>query len=359
MDFSEQVKATTQNYLIPKAIDNVLGSQVMAYRFIGKAKRGKGETIKRALKVTNSGQATSFAGMDSFNVSQLATKQRISYDMRATRQPIALSGMDLSANDPSDTQVTDLLTVSLEETEQELVDYFGTLFYGTGTGNSNKDVLGLGAHIDDGTDVTTIGGLSRTTYPVLNSTRTASGGTLTLALLATLHSSISSGTGKSSPTAMSSNETVWDLYETLLTPIVRESYQLMGTMKLGINGNGMSAGEGLQGTQGFTALSYRGIPWFRDEKATTQNIFMINEQWLDWYGWNAHPSTGYKPVSLGSTQIDSTYAEPGLSDFHGFNFSGLKNPPNQFSVIGDLVLLGNLMGWQPRRQGRLTGVTGV
>jgi hypothetical protein len=360
MTFSERVLALTQDALLPKVVDNSLGGNILSFRIIGQAKQGKGESIKKAIKYTNSGTGTSFAGLDTFSASQLDTKVRMSYDMRAYRQPIAISGMEAVANQVPETQVTDLVKEALEETQQELMDQLGTLVYGTGTGNNNKDFIGIGAIVDDATDVSTIGGLSRSTYSVLNATRTASGGTLTLNKLATLYSNVSSGTSMSTPTIIISNEVVWDLYEQLLTPIVREQYSMMGYYKVGVTGGAVRGqGEGLVGTQGFAAVTYKGIPWVRDEKCTAQNIFMLNENWIDWYGWDASKATSYKKISLGSETIEGLYEESPMSQFSGFNWSGFNTPTNQFGSIADIILLGNMVSWQPRRNGRLTGVTGV
>src|SRR3990167_670263 len=311
MTFSERVLALTQDYLLPKVVDNVLGSNVLVARLLGNAEPGKGESIKKALKVSSSGTAGSFSGLDTFSAAELDTKQRISFDMRAYRIPVGVSGMEAVANSVSQTQVTDLVKEALEESQQEMCDGLGTVIYGTGTGNSNKNPLGLGAIVDDGTDVSTLGGLSRTTYPVLNATRTASGGTLTLAKLATLYSAISSGTGFSTPTLIVSNETVWDLYETLLTPTVHEQYSMMGYYSVGRTGGAIRQGshEGLSGTQGFVSVTYKGIPWARDEKATAQNVFMLNENWLKWYGWDASNTFGYSGISLGSSTVEGLYDE--------------------------------------------------
>jgi len=265
--------------------------------------------------------------------------------------------MEAVANAVAETQVTDLVKESLEECQIELVDEIGTQMYGTGTGNGNKDFIGIGAIVDDATDVSTIGGQSRSTYTVLKATRTASGGTLTLAKLATLYSAIASGA--QSPTLIVSNETVWDLYEQLLTPMVREQYSMMGYYEVGSTGGAKRPQEGLKGTQGFVAVTYKGIPWTRDEKCTAQNIFMLNENWIDFYGWDATKATDYKKVSLGSETIEGNYSEAPMSSFNGFNWSGFKTPTNQFGSIADIIVLGNLTSWQPRRNGRLTGVTGV
>ena len=359
MTFSERVLSLTQDYLLPKVVDNTLNSNVLAFRILGNAKEGKGETIKKAIKYQSSGTATSFAGMDTFAAAQLNTKVRMSFDMRGLRIPVGISGMEAVANAVSETQVTDLVKEALEESQQELFDKVGDVVYGDGTSNGNKDPLGLAAIVDDATSVSTFGGLSRSTYPVLKATRTASGGTLTLAKLATLFSNISSGSGLSSPTLIVSNETVWDLYETLLTPSVRENYTMFGYYNVGRNGGAVRPKEGLSGTQGFVAVTYKGIPWVRDEKSTAQTVWMLNENWLDWYGWGSRGMFGYNKISLGSSTVEGLYAESPMSQFSGFNWSGFRAPTNQFAGIADIIILGNMCSFQPRRHGRLTGVTGA
>src|SRR3990167_7530197 len=158
MTLPARVLSLTQDLLLPKVVDNVLGSNVLLFRLLGNPERGAGTDIKKALKVTNSGTAGSFSDLDTFSAAALDTKVRISYDMRAYRIPVGVSGMEAVANAVSQTQVTDLVKEALEESQQEMVDGLGTIIYGDGTGNSNKDPLGLCAIVDDGTDVSTLGG---------------------------------------------------------------------------------------------------------------------------------------------------------------------------------------------------------
>ena len=344
--------------LLPKVVDNVINSSVLASRVMRTAKQWSGETLRRPIKVSNSGLGGSFFGLDTFSTSTSETTQRLAYDIRAFEQPVVIPGIEQSVNSVSETQVVDLVKFKLEEAELEAADAIGSLLYGDGTGNSSKDFLGLQAIVDDGTTVGTIGGLSRTIYSVLNATKTASGGTLTLAKMATLHSAIAAGsTPGHSPSLLISDETVWNLYESLLTPTVRETYSQFGPPTTG-NVGGIQPANGLQGTAGFVALSYRGIPFVKDEKATSQTMYMLNENYLDWYGLRAN-SVDYRPVNLGTSTLDSVYNQPPMSQFHGFNWSGLQLPTNQFGAVGHLVILGNLISWQPRRHGRLTGITGV
>lgn len=359
MTFGTKVTALTQNLLLPKVTDNVLTGHVLPFRLIGNSKKGAGTSIDKPIKYKTSGQAASFFGLDTFIAQELDTKIVLSYDMRGVRIPIALAGTSVVANRVSQTQVTDLVKNSVEESEQELMDVIGTMLYGTGTGNSNKDIIGLGGIVDDGTDVDTIGGQSRTTYSVLNAYRqAASSNQLTLAKLGTMFSNVSSGTGKTSPTIITSNETVWDLYETLLTPSVRENYSMMGYYTIGMRGGAVKPKEGLSGTQGFVTVTYKGIPWVRDEKATAQNCFMLNENWLQYYGWSADGVFGYKSINIGNTTTDGgIYDDAPLSRFNGFNWSGFRAPNGQFAGIADVIHLGNLTSWQFRRQGRLESIT--
>ncbi|MDI6808171.1 MAG: phage major capsid protein [Candidatus Eisenbacteria bacterium] len=359
MTFSARVTALTQDVILPKVVDSVLGSNVLVARLMGNAKKWKGETLRIPVKVSNSGTASSFAGLDTFTAAVFDTKQRLSFDVRGVRQPIALSGMEVAVNKITESQVIDMVKEAFEEGQQELIDEIGDQVYGDGTGNTNKDLLGLGAAVDDGTDVVTYGGLSRTTFPVLNATRTASGGTLTLARLATLYSAVSSGSmSGTTPTIIISNETVFDLYEQLLTPTLRHSYQETGMPLVGMKG-GLTTREGLVGKHGFVALSYKGIPWVRDEKSTAQTVWMLNENYLHWYGVDVKGTFGYNSVSLSSGTIDGVYDKAPMDNFSGFGWSGFRAPTNQFGGIGDLILMGNIVSGQPRRHGRLTGVTTV
>ncbi|UOF78681.1 hypothetical protein [Caudoviricetes sp.] len=364
MTFGERVKAQTRQFLLPKVVYNVFGSNILANRLISNGKRGKGYAVEKAIKYQNSNQAAAFSGLDTFQAQQLETKIRLSVEMKAARQPIGLGGLELLANSDSEVRVTDMIAEALEETQDELMEKVGDYGYGDGTAESSKAPIGLGGIVDDGTSVTTFEGQSRSTYSVLNATRTSLTGVLgelSLPRLATLYTNISSGTGLTTPTLLISSETEWDLYEQLLTPTVRETYSSMGYYTVTRNSQGavrQGSQNGLVGQQGFVALSYKGIPWVRDEKATSQNVFMLNENFLDWWGWRGNV-LGYEAVDFNHVQTESTYNEAPMSQFSGFLWSSYKTAQNQFAGIADVIIVGNFGSWQPRRQGRLTEVTTV
>lgn len=361
MYFPERVLALTQNYLLPKVADNVFHSNIVGLRWIGRAKQGKGESIKKPIKYAISGYASSFAGLDTFVASQFVTKVRMSYDMRGIRIPLAIDGMEGVANQNSgDLQITDLVKETLDEGGSELSDALGGYLYSTGLGNSNKDPIGLGAIVDDGSNVTYIGYLSRTTYPVLKATRNAfTSGAVSFPQLATIYSAISDGSDMSTPTLGAANNTTWDYMEQLYTPSIRENYTQLGYYNVGLGPIERVPQQGLSGRGGFVAITYKGVPVVRDNKSPTGTIWFLNENWLDWYGWDPKGIFGYNAVKMGTSTTEGLYTDYPMSQWTGFGWSGFRAPFNQFAGIADVILLGNLMCWQPRRNGQGYGATGV
>lgn len=357
-----RVSQLTLRGLLPKVADNVLNSNVVTFRLMGNAKKWKGATLDKAIKYQTTGTVSSFQGLDTFVASLPNTKATMSYDLRGVHTDISVSGLEYSANaSENELQIIDLVKETIEEKQQELIDTVGTQTYGTGTGNNSKDLIGLGAIVDDGTNVSTIGNLSRTTYPVLNATRTsATNGVFSLSTFATLYSSVSSGSILTTPTFGSMNETVHDLVEQTFTPQIRTQYSEMGYYNYGNDGKAVRGGshEGLTGHAGFVALMYKGVPLVRDEKSLTGNLYLINDNWLNWYGVSKFLE-GYKNVDLGSTTIDGLYDEEPMNKNMGMAWSGFKQTGLGYYATSELLLAGNYASFQPRRQGVIVSITGV
>src|SRR3990167_399923 len=352
--FTQRTISITQDKIVPKVFDQFLSDNLATFRFISNGKKWVGETLKFPVKIAKNTQGVSFSGLDTHNVDAVETRQSLSYDLRAYEIPVAIPGLDRLVN-ATEAQVVNLVKTEMESSAQDGLDDVGDMFYSDGTGNASKDFNGLANLADDGTTSTTVGNLSRTTYSSLNGAVNASGGTMTLTKLATLHSDVAAGSATSQkPTLAISDETVWNLFESLLTPAVQSNYATNGLPVVTRTSRGaMSAGE-LKGAAGFTSLIYKGVPWVADEKATSQTVFMINENYLMWYGINdsqmSQPNFG--------DNVDGVYMDI-PSKYSGLNWSGLMKPINQYGEVGHIYLFGNLVTNQPRRQGKLTGVTGV
>jgi hypothetical protein len=275
----------------------------------------------------------------------------MSYELKAYEIPVAVPGLDRLVN-PGEQQVIKLISTEMESSAQDGMDDVADMFYADGTGNAGKDFEGVENLIDD---TTAVGGLSRTTYPTLVSEVLDFGGTLTLTKLATVFSGASSGSsGKQKPSLIDSDETVWDLYESLLSPTVQANYDSTGLPVVTRSSRGAIPNGQLKGSMGYTSLIYRGVPWVANEKATAQKLFMYNENYLEWYGINDPEMT---QPDFGES-IDGAIAEV-PSKYAGLNWSGLMKPINQYGVVGHIYLFGNFASSQPRRLGKGEDITGV
>jgi hypothetical protein len=185
----------------------------------------------------------------------------------------------------------------------------------------------------------TYGGQTRATYTTLNATDTASGGTLTLAKMATLFNAIADGA--QGPTIGICDRTVWSLYEQLLQPQER------------ISKNVSMYKEGLKGGTGFTGLSYKNIEIIADRKAVSGYLYFLDEKYLDFY---ALPMPNEEAFKFKSVTEGNDY---GQVQGMGFTWDGWKKPINQKALVGQITLGGNFASWDPGRHGRLTGITGV
>jgi hypothetical protein len=339
-----RVTTTTRQKLMPLVVDTVLNSNVFASKMLKKAKKWSGNQIAFPVKYQVNSTATSFTGFDPLSTSATDNRVKLQFDPSFTQITSALPLDELSTNMKSGKEeaIINLIRVTLESDAMDLADNIGTQFWGTGTGNGGKDFLGLGALVDDGTTVGTIGGLSRTTYTTLKSTVTASSGTLSLSKMATLYNNVTSGSIK--PTIGFTDEATFSLYEQLLTP--QERY---------VKSDAAASG-GLKGGTGYLELFYKGFPILRDEKATAGSLYFLNEDFLSWY---ALPMEMTEPVKFAPSQVEGNDYTANEVMGLGFSWSGWIKPTNAAAVVGHIFCGGQLVTNNPKRHGVLTGITTV
>lgn len=334
--FGVRVQTTTQDYIAPYMVDTVLRESVLAKDILSKAKEWMGELMKFPLKYAKNLTGTSFSGYDTLPVNATNNRVNLSYSPAKYSISVSLPMDEITVNN-TDEKILDLTRIEMTSAAHDMVDDLGTIFYSDGTANSSKDPLGLAAIVDAGTNVATIGGLSRTTYPTLQSTVTASGGTISLAKMATLYSNVSDGS--IAPTEGYCDHTVWNLIETLFSPeerIVKSMSDIKGGLILG---------------GGATAIYWKGFPIFADRKATAETLFFVNNRHFQFYG---RPFYKYPAIKFRMPEIK------GIStpiDGLGFSWSDWMESPNNAAIVGRVYLFGDLLTDNPRRHGRLTGIT--
>ena len=332
-----RVQSTVQTKYLPFVVDTVLNSNVLFQRVVRSSKEWSGRKIEVPIKYQKNNTGTSFSGFDTFSTAATNNRVKMEFGPKFYQITCALPGDELSVADTED-KVLDLMKLTIQSDTEDMADDLGTIFYSDGTGNSNKDPLGLAALVDDGNAVSTIGGLSRSTYSTLASTVTASSGTLTLAKMDTLHAAVASGSIK--PTAWYTTETVFNLYGQLLRPQERINKEA-------------SKMKGMTGGTGFTALEYNAKPVLMDEKCTSGMLAALNENFLDFYAvsWHTGKAIAYK----GQIEGNDYDAPVGL----GFSWSDWIIPANAGSVVGHVYFGGEFITTNPKRHGKLTGITAV
>lgn len=336
--FGNRVVTTTRDKLLGKVVDTVLNSNILALRLLSKSKKWSGASIQVPIKYAKNTTGGSFSGLDTFSTSLTDNRVKMQFFPSFVHIDSVLPLTELSVNEGSDAveKVIDLMSVTLESDAQDLADLVGDQMYGDGTGNSNKDILGLGSAVDDGTVSPTYGGLSRTTYPGLASTVTASGGAVSLAKLSTLFDAVTHGT--QAPTLGVTTKAVFSLLEGLRTPIDR------------FDTKGITSGVKYGG--GMVGFNWRGCDIVVDEKCPAGKLFLLNEKYMDWYALPMAETTTIKY----KRQIEGNDYED-VPAGYGFSFSDWITPTNAGAKVGHIYLGGQLVNRDPRLSGVLTGIT--
>lgn len=356
MALSNRVISITEESYVPASIDGILNSNVFTSRlFMREQKVWSGRQMMIPLQFAKPTTGGSFDGVGDFDTALQDTRVRQTFSHAQFYQNVSVGGGEASLN-KTDGEVLDLIYITLQEAQNAALDSIGNQLYGAGTGN---DFLGLGAIVDDGTNSSTYAGLTRTTYPMLNSTLlAASGGALTFTGMATvMRGASAAGSKRQRPSIVATTETCWDLLESLFQPNITSNYDSLSRVQISTYskpGVAYKDQDSLKGHQGFEALYWRGIPIVADEKADSGTMFFLNEDYLHWYNLKGVGLTQYKVPSV---QVDSVATE--FSQSYPIQWSGFDKPYNQYAQIGQFIMLGNVISGQTRRHGKYTAITTV
>jgi hypothetical protein len=104
---------------------------------------------------------------------------------------------------------------------------------------------------------------------------------------------------------------------------------------------------------GFISITWRGRPIAADDKATSGTFFWINERYLD---FAVQRSAELRDISSTLESMEGFYEDVPFPS--AFQFRDLMSSINQLGQVGVVILLGNLIDRQPRRNGKLIGITG-
>lgn len=332
---SNFVRSVTKETFLPSVIPNFYEGNALFMRIRDKKKTwSSGTALRQPTEVLGRTQGGSYSGADLFGTTQEDVRQQFVAYPSQYYWSVTITGIQAAANRGKEA-IVDLMTEEFRSVGRALRDNMGTDLYLDGTGNSNKALTGLIAHVDDGTRVATYQGLSRTTYPTLASTVSTQSGALTLADLAT--SFDAAQVGADQPTIGITTPAVFSIIDALYSATSR--YQILSNVneRFKLTAAGIEK-AGITANAGFTGVMFRGLPIFSDDKATSGNLYMLNENYIDLYEMPAHPDF-----------VDGTV--------ENFGWTGWKKPTNQDVITGQLLWYGQLFGTQPRKSSRRISIT--
>ena len=350
--------------LYTKVVDQILNFPALYSRFIsqGSPFEGKTEDVTYDIAVDTQGQF--FTSLETLNSSAVSTAVTGSYAHTAYTQPVVSIMLESFANVGS-LGIINLDTYKYEKAAAQAMNTLGVAIYQAGTANQP---LGLLAIVDDGTNTATIGGLSRSTYPSLDSTLTAyTNGKMTLGLMGTQYdSALAPGAAEESPNIGWCPSAIFTDYEQLLTPFVRQMYRDVGFDKMRTRDKYPERNSGeLKAAMGFNALSYRDTYIVRDYFATATMLWFLNEKYIIWKGRYEIPEE-YKE-SLEKVDFGSMEAYEGTgaiavetpSEWNGWFFQKPLTIPDQAGRIARFYCIGQNIPYSFRRHSKGTGITGV
>ncbi len=336
------VTTTTNQYLAPAWVDQVLRDNWFFGEVLRKAEKWDGSQMLFPMKYQKGVASVAFNGFDLLPITQQPVSVNMTFYPTFVATNVALAGSDLSVN-KTKMQTLKLMSVTMESRSQDQADDVGNFLQGSGQAFGGKAPMGLAGIVDDGSTLSSYGGLARATYSGLNATVTASSGTISLLKVRQLWNAISDGPVV--PNRIVTDYTTRAYFEQLLTPFQRNNYTDFAPNKA----NGASAG--------YRAMVWDGMEVFYDRKITTGNFYMLNMDYLKFFGlnwWEGEKVNPHAKDIEGNVYQDQHYS-PG----NAFTWTGWIKAYNQGAINGFMILGGQLICTNPWRNGVLTGVTGI
>jgi hypothetical protein len=165
--FNEMVTTTLKNYR-ETFVDNIFNAMPLLYWLLRKGKKDVldgGEQIVIPVMYGKNETVTSYAGGETMDVSKSPGFSAAAFNWKQVGGAITIDGDEWKKNKSSKTRIINLLDARTKQAELSMRDALSKMIFLDGTGNENKDVLGLKAIAADAPSTGILGGINRATYP--------------------------------------------------------------------------------------------------------------------------------------------------------------------------------------------------
>lgn len=350
INYGQRVSNFNYQMELATIVDSILNSTTLASHILYNAKNFNRYTLLKTVKAIRRTQFQEVSGLEPLNGSAENVTIQLAFNRALFSMPTVKILSEAFARQYD--QGIDYDQFEYEDVLDETLYGLTSVFFNGGT-----NFVGLNQLTDDGTNYDDIGGASRATYSVLNGTVKDMGGTGSLSKIASLYSSVSDTGPNESPSLIATTFDVFDLIESLYLPTVRHEYK---TLPVGGRYPTAHPADGMG--NGFTTMDWRGIPILKDKAIAAGYGYMLNLNYLAYYGDQKVPQSFSKflqPVKLGKSSVKEGQSTMRPSDYSGFFFQEERMMPNNGGTIGRFWVSGQLTSFQPRRQGRFINFNAV
>jgi len=224
----------------------------------GVVQKGGGATLRIPL-MTSTGVSEWFSGTDTLDVSHVDTLDAAEVTWRNLNASIVFT-LDDELENSGKEQVVDLIEAKIKQAELTIADSLNdALFNGTGA-EARPRLVGLATAVGTGTYAGIAGGTYTDWQSYVEATATA----LTIAQMKVARNTINIGAGGSPVSIIVTTQTLFEKYESLLTP----TYYMNPAVE--------SKEAKRIGDVGFVYLQYAGSPVVFDPKCPSTNMFFLN-----------------------------------------------------------------------------------
>jgi len=352
---SETVTTITQNDVLPTIVNQVSNSTVWLARLFGELVTDwQGANYHVPVRVAKKTNGSSFTGMTPWDTSTGNNVRYLEFTVQAYAEPVVIPGIQRAINaQAGDNQVLSYVSEKMDEAREAMRDNLGAMFYNTGTGD---DFDGLEVAVDAGTNATSYGGITRSSYSWMVSTEDTTSTAITLALAFANFDNISAaGDEEEAPTIGLTTKTLFRTLETAMNSQIQAHY--VSTAISGYNKVSGRTPKGelvpqteLKGAAGFNAISLRGRPVVADDKCLSGKFYWLNENKIE---FRSLKDDTLRQVST-QTEVDDVSGEFTSSPIQ---FRDMMKSINQHGEIGAFLVFGQFVNRAPRRQGKLINKT--
>ena len=157
---SVNITTTTNQYLAPAWVDRVLRDNFFFGKILERTEKWNGAQMLFPIKYQKGVASVAFNGFDLLPISQQPVSVNMTFYPTFVATNVALAGSDLSVN-KTQMQTLDLMTTMMKSRAQDAADDIGNFFQGDGQSFGGKAPMGLAGIVDNGTTLSSYGGLSR------------------------------------------------------------------------------------------------------------------------------------------------------------------------------------------------------